>query len=148
VTAISVSTVIGAPPERVWHEVEDIGSHVRWMEDAVAIRFTSPARSGVGATFICDTRLGPMRLTDRMEVTEWDAPRRLGIRHVGIVTGSGRFRLEGVPEGTRFTWEEDLAFPWWAGGNVGGAALAPLLQRVWRRSLANLKALVERGPAV
>jgi uncharacterized protein YndB with AHSA1/START domain len=146
VTAISVATTIAAPPERVWAEIEDIGSHVRWMEDAVAIRFTSEERAAVGTTFDCDTRIGLLRLTDRMEVTEWNPRRALGIRHVGVVTGSGRFLLEPVPGGTRFTWEEDLTFPPWMGGRVGGVLAAPVLRRVWARNLANLKRLVEQGP--
>ena len=82
-TTIRVSTLIDAPPARVWESVRDISSHIRWMDDADAIRFTSATRTGVGTTFDCDTRVGPLRLTDHMEVTEWEEPRRLGIRHVG-----------------------------------------------------------------
>jgi uncharacterized protein YndB with AHSA1/START domain len=145
-TAIRVATTIAAPPDRVWAAIADISSHVRWMEDAVAIRFTSPSHAGKGATFDCDTRIGPLRLTDRMEVAEWDPPRVMGIRHVGVVTGSGRFHLEAVPGGTRFVWEEDLAFPLWMGGRAGGRVAAPVLRRVWRTNLANLKRMVEHGP--
>jgi len=87
-TKIRVEETISAPPEVVWAAIEDISSHVRWMEDAVAIRFTSAIRSGVGAAFDCDTRVGPFRLTDRMVVTEWDPPRAMGIRHTGVVTGA------------------------------------------------------------
>jgi hypothetical protein len=146
VVAIRVATTIEATPDRVWAEIVDIGSHVRWMEDAAAIRFTSAAHSGVGATFDCDTRIGPFRLTDRMEVTEWDPPRVMGIRHVGLVTGTGRFLVEPVPTGTRFVWEERLVFPLWMGRNAGGRVAAPVLARVWRRNLAALKALVEHRP--
>ena len=147
-TAIDVATTIAAPPARVWEAIEDIPTQVRWMEDAVAIRFTTQARAGVGAAFECDTRVGPVRLTDRMEVTEWDPPHVMGIRHVGLVTGTGRFSLEPSGGGTRFRWEERLSFPAWAGGGLGGAAAAPVLRRIWRRNLANLKALVESAGEV
>jgi uncharacterized protein YndB with AHSA1/START domain len=142
-TSIRVEETIGASPDAVWAAVEDISSHVRWMEDAVAIRFTSEAHAGVGAAFDCDTKVGPFRLTDRMVVTEWDPPRALGIRHAGVVTGAGRFVLTPAGSGTSFAWEEDLHFPAWMGGTAGGAVGAPLLRRVWRRNLRNLKALVE-----
>ena len=142
-TQIRVQETISAPPEAVWAAIEDISSHVRWMEDAVAIRFTSPTHSGVGAAFDCETRVGPLHLTDRMVVTEWDAPRALGIRHTGVVTGAGRFVLTPVGGGTAFAWEEQLTFPAWMGGRLGGAAVAPVLRRVWRRNLRNLKTLVE-----
>ena len=114
------------------------------MEDAVAIRFTSGRRSGVGTTFDCDTRVGPVGLTDRMEVTEWAPRRAMGIRHVGLVTGTGRFTLRRTLTGrTRFTWQEELSFPWWLGGRVGGLVGGRVLAMIWRRNLRNLKALVE-----
>lgn len=143
---VRVSTVIDAPPRRVWAAVRDISSHVEWMHDAVAIRFTSRARTGTGARFDCDTRVGPFRLTDRMEVTEWSEGRAMGIRHVGLVRGTGRFTLRRTWRGgTRFTWDERLRFPWWMGGPVGARAAAPVLRRIWRGNLAALKRRVEGG---
>jgi hypothetical protein len=147
-TSIRVEEWIAAAPEAAWAAIEDISTHVRWMDDAVAIRFTSATHSGVGAGFDCDTKVGPFRLTDRMVVTEWDPPRTLGIRHAGVVTGTGRFVLAAAGAGTSFAWEEELAFPRWMGGEFGGAAAAPMLRRVWRRNLANLKLLVEGRAAV
>lgn len=143
-TRIEVDTVIDAPPEAVWDAVADIGTHVEWMADAEAIRFTSERRRGVGTTFDCDTKVGPLRLTDRMEVTEWDDGRTMGIRHVGLVTGVGAFHLS--PDGTdrtRFTWDETLRFPWWMGGPVGGLVGAVLLRRIWTGNLRRLKEKIE-----
>ena len=142
-TSIRVEETILAPPETVWATIEDISTHVRWMEDAVAISFTSATRSGVGAAFDCETKVGPFRLTDRMVVTEWDPPRTMGIRHAGVVGGVGRFVLRPAPGATSFAWQEDLVFPAWMGGELGGRAAAPMLRRVWRRNLANLKSLIE-----
>lgn len=144
---IRVSTVIAAAPGVVWEDVKDIASHVTWMHDAVAIRFTSAKREGVGTSFDCDTRVGPIRLTDRMEVTEWRPRRAMGIRHVGVVTGSGRFTLRRrlLGRGTRFAWEERLVFPWWMGGPVGAEVGGVLLSLIWRRNLRNLKRRIEAG---
>ena len=143
---IRLTTVIGAPPDQVWADLQDISSHVEWMEDAESIRFTSSSRQGVGTTFDCVTRLGPVRLVDRMEVTEWRPGRAMGIRHVGLVTGQGRFTLRRLRRGrTRFSWEERLAFPWWMGGRLGTLAARPVLRRVWRRNLRNLRRRFEPG---
>jgi hypothetical protein len=143
---VRVDITIDAPPERVWDEVEDIGRHVEWMADAAAIRFTSRSRRGIGTTFDCETRVGPVRLTDRMEVTAWRAGHLMGVRHVGVVTGTGRFTLESPRRGqTRFTWEERLRYPWWLGGPLGGVIGDRVMARIWRRNLTGLKRLVEAG---
>lgn len=141
---IAVSTVIHAPPKVVWAVLEDIAGHVDWMDDAVAIRFTSDQTGGVGTTFDCDTKVGPFRLTDRMEVTEWQPGRLLGVRHRGLVTGVGRFTLRPLRRGrTKFRWQERLRFPLWMGGPVGAAVGGRVLRRVWRRNLRNLRTRVE-----
>ena len=142
---IRVRTTIDAPPKAVWAAIEDISTHVDWMEDAVSIRFTGRKRTGVGTTFDCDTKVGPFRLTDRMAITEWKPGESMGVRHEGLVTGSGRFTLQRRRRGrTQFTWAERLEVPWRLGGPIGGAVTAVVLRRVWARNLRNLKALVER----
>jgi len=111
------------------------------MQDAAAIRFTTDEHEGVGTRFDCDTRIGPFRLTDKMIVTEWEDERTIGIRHEGIVTGAGRFTLTPGPgQTTRFTWTEELAFPWWLGGPVGATVGGYVLRAVWSRNLASLRA--------
>lgn len=146
---VSVSTLIDAPPSEVWNDLRDIASHTAWMEDAVAIRFTSERHQGVGTTFEADTKIGPFRLSDPMEITHWEEgqgeePRSMGIRHGGVVAGTGRFTLEPVAGGrTRFTWDEELSFPWWMGGLTGSLVAGQVLRLVWRRNLANLKRRIE-----
>lgn len=144
---LRVRTVLDAPPEVVWRELEDVTSHIRWMHDARAIEITSERTSGVGTTFDCETRIGPLRTVDRMEITAWDPPRRMGVRHVGLVTGSGTFTLRpgrgrrGAGR-TRFEWSERLRFPWWLGGPLGVLVARPVLRRIWRRNLRALATLV------
>jgi hypothetical protein len=119
-----------------------ISRHVEWMADAEAITFDSVQRQGVGTAFQTATKVGPFRLMDHMVVTEWEPARVMGIRHTGVVTGTGRFTLEpesGSPEATRFTWEENLRFPAWMGGGLGGRLGGAVLKRIWRRNLDNLR---------
>jgi hypothetical protein len=142
---VLVRTEIDLSPDRVWEVVRDLGGHVEWMEDAVAIRFLPGPTVGVGAAFDCDTKIGPIALTDRMEVTEWREREAIGVRHTGVVTGVGRFTLVATPDGrTVFTWDEQLRFPWWLGGRLGEVPGGWILRRVWRRNLVNLKRLVEQ----
>ncbi len=141
---IQVSIDINATPERVWEVVEPVERHVDWMADAVAIRFVGQQTRGLGTAFLCDTKVGPLRLTDRMEITEWEPAKVMGVRHVGIVTGTGKFTI--TPQGTttRFEWIEDLIFPWWMGGPLAGIVGGQVVMRaIWRRNLRELKKIVE-----
>ena len=143
---VCVTVEISAAPAQVWQVVEEVEHHVDWMHDAVAIRFQSDQRRGVGTTFLCDTKVGPIKLVDSMEITEWAPDSAMGVRHIGIVTGTGRFTLTPIDLGrrTRFQWDESLVFPWWLGGRIGaliGGRLA--LRPIWRRNLGNLKRVVE-----
>lgn len=142
---ISVSIELDASPADVWRVVEPIERHVDWMADAEAIRFEGEQRRGVGTRFVCDTKVGPVRLQDRMEITEWEPERRMGVRHAGIVTGTGVFELTPIDldRRTRFTWTEELRFPWFLGGRLGELVGGQAVMRViWRRNLRALARLV------
>lgn len=144
---VRVSVTIDAPVEHVWSYVEQVERHVEWMADADAIRFETSQRRDVGTRFVCDTRIGPFRLADHMEITGWDPPRLMAVRHVGLITGSGTFTLEPAGDAsTRFTWTEQLAFPWYFGGRLGvRAAGQTVLKLVWRRNLTRLTQRLERA---
>ncbi len=138
---IRISTVLDAPPEDVWADVQDISSHVEWMADAVAIRFLSEQTRGPGTRFECDTRVGPIKLTDVMEITRWAPGKAMGVRHTGMVTGTGEFTLKKLRGGrTRFQWSEKLIYPIWMGGPLGAFLSKPVLRWVWRRNLSRLAA--------
>jgi carbon monoxide dehydrogenase subunit G len=141
---LSVGIEIAAPPAAVWRVLEPIEHHVEWMTDAEAITFTGGTTRGVGTTFDCVTKLGPVRLTDRMVVTEWEPAHAMGITHEGAVKGTGKFTLTPAGTGrTQFTWAEELRFPWWLAGPAGAAIAAPVLRAVWRHNLRALKTIVE-----
>ncbi len=142
---IRVQATVTAPRDAVWARLADIGDHVTWMADAAAIRFRSEQRTGVGTTFECETRLGPLSTLDVMAVTSWREPTEIGVRHQGLFTGAGRFRLEPAGPGrTRVVWDEDLRFPWWLGGPVGATLARPVLAAVWRGNLHRLAAYTTR----
>ena len=141
---ICVSTEIKATKKQVWEVVKDISDHVNWMKDAESIAFLSEKRSGVGTTFDCGTKVGPFRLKDKMEITEWIEEESMGVRHEGLVTGSGRFSLEETSNGqTLFTWEETLYFPFWMGGPLRNPAGTRILAWIWKKNLKLLKHQVE-----
>ena len=142
--AVVVSTMIERSAADVWANVRNIASHVTWMHDAVGIRFLTEHQEGPGTRFECDTKVGPFSLTDVMEITAWEDQARMGVRHVGLVEGTGEFTLQQEEPGrTEFRWEEDLSFPWFMGGPVGAFLARPVLRFIWKRNLARLKARIE-----
>jgi hypothetical protein len=141
---VRISTEMPFERGRVWDELARIEDHAEWMLDATAIRFAGDQRRGVGTRFECDTRLGPVRLTDVMEVTEWVHGERIGVRHRGAVSGSGRFTLEDGPgAATRVEWEESLLIPWWLGAALGAQLAKPLFTAIWKSNLRRLRSRVE-----
>lgn len=148
---VTVSIDLDTTPAELWAIVEPIERHVDWMADAVAIRFETEQTRGVGTKFLCDTKVGPIRLTDHMEITEWEpaTPTRdgvMGVKHTGIVTGSGVFTIEPLAGGTRtkFTWTEQLDFPWYLGGRLGEIIAGRfVLNLIWKRNLRALRDIVD-----
>ncbi len=99
--------------------IEPIERHVDWMADATDDPVRERSAPGIGTRFVCDTKVGPITLHDHMEITEWEPERRMGVRHSGtVVTGTGVFELTPIDldRRTRFTWTEELHFPWYLGG--------------------------------
>ena len=142
---IRASTVVPAAPAAVWEDLRRIDRHVEWMSDAESISFLTDDVEGVGVRFECVTRLGPIRLIDRMEVTDWRDLEVMGIRHQGVVSGVGEFRLTpcrgpGGEAHSRFEWTETLRFPWWMGGAIGAVAAGRVLGAVWSRNLRRFAA--------
>ncbi len=139
-TRIHVAVVIPAPRDKVWADLCRIDRHVEWMHDAVSIDFLTEQTHGIGTVFDCATKVGPIRLTDRMKITSWIEPEEMGVHHVGLVTGEGSFTLTELGDQTDFRWTETLSFPWWLGGKLGELVGGPILKRVWRRNLGSLAA--------
>ena len=135
---IRVEQHIAAARDVVWDDIADIGSHAEWMADAESITFLTEHRHGAGTRMEVLTKVGPFSLTDVMEFTSWEAPERMAVRHQGLVTGEGAFLLTEDGDGTRFVWDEELAFPWWLGGPITAFFAAPVLRAIWRGNLKRL----------
>lgn len=140
---IEISQRILASADVVWSHLADLKSHSEWMKDAVSIEFLTEATTGVGTKMMVPTRIGPFRTNDVLEVVEWSDGGSIGVKHRGIVSGTGRFSLRTDDNGTLLTWTEDLRFPWWLGGPVTACVARPVLSRVWRGNLRRFAEMVE-----
>jgi carbon monoxide dehydrogenase subunit G len=145
VARIEAVTHVEADPQRVWAVLSDLEGQGRWMKDVSSMTVLSPAREGVGVVVRARTRLFGVTVNDDMVVTEWEPPRVLAARHLGpLIRGVGAFELEPTAHGTHLTWWEELSVPLGGLGNaVVEVVVSPVMERLFRASLANLKRLCE-----
>ena len=141
---ISVSTSISKSIEEVWKEVSTLKNHTNWMKDAVSIEFLNEKSEGLGTKMKVLTKIGPIKLFDYMTVTEWIEKKSIGVEHIGIITGEGKFTLNEISkEETEFCWEETLKFPFYLAGPIGEIFGSPILKIIWKNNLKGLKELFE-----
>jgi polyketide cyclase/dehydrase/lipid transport protein len=136
---VGASVIVPAGPEDVWVVLLQWERQPEWMVDAVSVGVTSPGRTGVGTRIDVRTRiLGLPVLTDLLEVTEWDPPRRLVVTRRGFVRGTGAWVLDRQPNATRVQWSEEIRVPVPVLGELALLAYRPIMRRLMRRSLTNL----------
>ena len=98
--SIELSVDVAADARTTWAVLADVGHHHRWMEDAVSIRFEGEQRQGEGTVFFADTRVGPLRTTDRMIITAWTDEREMSVHALAWLrshAAKGRLVLLGDP---------------------------------------------------
>jgi hypothetical protein len=140
---VSARTDLPVPAEEAWRRVLAWEEQVAWIKDADSVRVITSHREGVGVIVAVRTRvLGVPLLTDHLEVTMWDPPRRLVMAHRGLVPGVGEWLFEPAGGGARFSWTEELHLPVPVLGELALLAYRPFLRRLMRRSLSNLERLV------
>lgn len=133
---------VAAPAEVVWQTVTDWASQGEWML-GTRVRPTGGGDGRrLGATLEAVTGIGPVGVTDRMEIVEWTPPRRCVVRHLGrVVRGEGVFEVLPLgPERARFRWSELLDLPLGRLGALGW----PLVRPAFRAGMAFSLRRVER----
>ncbi|MGV9775192.1 SRPBCC family protein [Streptosporangium sp. NPDC003464] len=142
---ISVSVEAAAEPERVFSVLTDWPRHGEWMVLTRARVAAGDGRS-VGSRLAAFSGLGPVGFLDTMEITEWDPPTAVAVRHTGrLVRGTGVFRV--LPReggGSTIVWEEELDLPYGPAGRLGWPLVRPLSAALLRLSLRRLADLSGR----
>jgi uncharacterized protein YndB with AHSA1/START domain len=123
---ITVSVDVDAPVETVWREVTDWEAQGEWML-GTEVRVTRGDGVSVGSELAATTGVGPLGVTDTMEIVGWDPPHRATVRHTGrAVRGSGTFTVVERPGGgSTFLWSEQLELPLGVLGAVGWPVVRP-----------------------
>lgn len=143
------SIELPCPAWEAWSVLTRWERQVDWMPDADEVIVRSAHREGVGVRLDVRTRLFQIpAFTEPIEVTAWDPPRSLSIAHGGPVRGVGRWLLEPVPGGTRFTWIEEVELAAPVIGALAARVYAPVMRTLMTRAQRQFRALlVASGPA-
>ena len=132
---IAVEHLVDEPIDVVWDDLADLGSHAEWMTEAGSIEIVSDRGTGVGTVLRVPTHVGPLSTEDWIVVTSWEDGTEIGVVHIGLVTGTGRFVLESEGTATRIIWDEEFTLPLVFGGPIGEIVAAPILKALWRGNL-------------
>jgi len=146
---VRVGTSLPCPPEEAWAILLAWERQADWMLDADRVEVVSQEREGVGVRLAVRTRiLGLPAFTEAMEVIGWEPPRRLVLRHGGLVAGEGTWTLTPEPAGTRFDWTEDIRLRVPVVGGAAAWLYAPALRWLMRRGARGLRgAVIASGPS-
>lgn len=138
--------VIEASIERVWAELADIPGQVRWMREMKSVRLLTPGPVAVGTRGEATVRILGISVTDPVEVTEFDPPRRFVIRHEGTFSGGGVIELRPGADGTTtiVTWDETLIPPLLP--DLVLAIQRPIFAAVFQADLHHFRELFEGPP--
>ncbi len=140
--------VLPCPPEEAWAVLMDWERQADWMLDADSVTVVSDRREGVGVRLAVRTRIfGVPAFTEPMEVTGWEPPAELRIRHGGPVAGEGTWRLDPHDEGSRFTWIEQIRLAVPLVGELAARVYAPVMRVLMGRAMVGLRAhVIASGP--
>lgn len=139
---------VAASPERVFAVLADWERQHEWMLLTRA-RVTHGDGRGAGSGIVAFTGIGPVGFHDTMEITRWEPPHTVEVRHTGrVVRGTGAFRVRPGPGGgATVRWEEHLEPPFGPLGRLGLPVAGPVFTAFLRLSLRRLARLCERTGA-
>ena len=144
---VSVATRLQLPPEQAWRLLTDWERQSRWMRDAASVRVVTERREGTGVQLAVRTRIFSIPLfTERLEVVAWEPPRRLVIAHRSFIRGVGVWHVDPVPGGSLFRWVEEISLPVPVLGWIALAVYRPVMRRLMRGAMRNLRGLAAREP--
>ena len=142
---VSASTLVAAPPDRVWAVVSDPARALSFMSGVTRWEVEGDQRTGLGARYRVLFRIGAAEVGGLIEVVEWDEGSELAWTSVMGIDQRGRWRVRPQSNG-RTRVELRMAYGVAGSGLWGWLAehlAAPTVSGHLRRTLHQLKRLIE-----
>lgn len=133
-TKLQHDVLIDAPPAAVWAVLADLEAVASYNPGIEKARYVSPNREGIGASRVCDFRMGGS-VTER--VVEWRLGEAMTIEmseHPWPMSNA-RFRIALVPEGARTLMKQDTEYEF-----TGDPATADGMREQWNQGMLAVNA--------
>jgi carbon monoxide dehydrogenase subunit G len=140
---IELSETMPGPIDVVWELVTDWENLGDWQLEARDFTVISDQREGIGVVAEATVSIAGITTRDKVRVSGWEPPKRLGIEHQGWVSGAGEMHLTPIgKDRTHLFWREVLSPPLGVLGALGLTGFKPAMRRIFARDLRVLAALV------
>ncbi|USQ81021.1 SRPBCC family protein [Ornithinimicrobium faecis] len=110
-----IARTLPADPEATFRVLGDLAAYGQFQP--LTRISPSPGPIGPGWSFVAHTGIGPLSITDRMVVTQWDPGEHFTIVKIGpVLDGGAEVHLTPEGDGTRVVWREEIVpRPGWIG---------------------------------
>jgi len=140
------SIEIAAPPEKIWPFLVEPERILKWCITFEKFEYTSDQRSGIGTPFYLEERAAGRLMKLNFAVTEWLRNKRLGFSMTSgdfVKAYEQTWTVEATPSGSRFTFREEIEFPYGMIGKILGLFGRRRSGAIVGEMLARLKRLAE-----
>ena len=140
------SIEIAAPPEKVWPFLVGPEKILKWWITLERFEYTGEQRNGVGTPFYLEERAAGRLMKLNFAVTEWLRNKRLGFSMTSgdfVKAYEQIWTVEATPSGSRFTFMEEIEFPYGIIGKILGLLGRRRSEATVGEMLARLRSLVE-----
>jgi uncharacterized protein YndB with AHSA1/START domain len=140
------SVEIAAPPERVWPLLVEPDNVLKWYPTLRRFEYEDAGQRGQGARVYLEEKASGMLMKLHFVVTDWVENQTVSLH---MVSGTGvkgydqSWRVERLPTGSRFTFEEHVELPYGVLGSLIGKVGQRSSESHVKEMLAELKVLAE-----
>jgi len=140
------SIEIAAPPERIWPFLVEPDNVLKWYPTLRRFEYEGTGKPGPGAGVYAEEKASGMLMKLHFVITDWVENRTVALH---MVSGTGvrgydqSWRVEPLPAGSRFTFEEHVELPYGVLGSLIGKVGQRSSEAHVKEMLAELKVLAE-----
>ncbi|UCH07953.1 MAG: SRPBCC family protein [Deltaproteobacteria bacterium] len=143
---VQKSIEIAAPPHKIWPFLIEPEKIQKWCITFLKFEYTGEQRSGVGTTFYLEEKAGGPLMKLNFRITEWVENERVAFSMISgnFVKGYEQsWTVEATPSGSRFTFMEEIKFPYGIVGKIMGLFAKRGSEATVGKMLPKLKSFAE-----